>query len=536
MSTAHPRVNAYQPSPLNPSTDAHESAYGDSSVVSVASTSNHESSVNDLSDGLQSMDFTSPAKVLHSNKPHQYMNITPKYMSNIPHSNHSETDEFSSTNEQTSSAFSHKASKSISSSSVVNSPIPSPSESIDSHPSDSNSSRPPTPAQFIFKKPEYNSHYHHTHFHHIERKDTIFHELKRFFKKHDKKKHRLMEDTSSTKSTPSKHSVLSFANEFNKDLERYGKWGEFVGKGSGGSVRIIRRNTDHKVFAVKEFRKRGVHENEKEYIKKVTAEFCIGSTLHHPNIIEALDIIQEGKSFFEIMEYAPNDLFNIVMSGKMSAEEISCCWHQLLDGLQYIQSMGIAHRDLKLDNMVLDERGIVKIIDFGCATVIKYPFEAHTHMSKGVCGSDPYIAPEQYTSKTYDARKTDLWSCGIIYICMSIRRFPWRIPRPSKDQSYSSFIDPEQDGREKLLRLIPRYSRKVISKILQPDPDKRCTLEDVFTNEWVQSIETCTPTTPACNHYHHLLYPSSKEIMQRGNIRVLSSSSDGNGKKKKTPS
>ncbi|KAG1055086.1 hypothetical protein G6F42_028857 [Rhizopus arrhizus] len=79
------------------------------------------------------------------------------------------------------------------------------------------------------------------------------------------------------------------------------------------------------------------------------------------------------------MEFAPNDLFNIVMSGKMSREEVACCWRQLLNGLSYMQSMGLAHRDLKLDNLVLDERGIVKIIDFGCAVVNKYPHETRVH-------------------------------------------------------------------------------------------------------------------------------------------------------------
>lgn len=320
--------------------------------------------------------------------------------------------------------------------------------------------------------------------------------------------------------------------------------GEFVGKGSGGSVRIIRRNTDGKTFAVKEFRKRAPGENEKEYVKKVTAEFCIGSTLHNFNVIEALDIIQEGQSFYEIMEYAPNDLFNIVMSGKMTQDEISCCWRQLLSGVKYLQSMGIAHRDLKLDNMVLDERGVVKIIDFGCATVIKYPFEDHVHLSKGICGSDPYIAPEQYTQKEYDARKTDLWSCGIIYICMTIRRFPWRLPRPEKDQSYSNFVQPNNVGAEKLFKLLPRYARPIISRILLPDPEKRCLLEDVLDDTWVKSIETCTPEQPAGNHPHHLLFEPSKEIMERGNIVVLPSpkkeedsanSTPAVEKKKKTP-
>ena len=146
---------------------------------------------------------------------------------------------------------------------------------------------------------------------------------------------------------------------------------------------MIRRSTDNKTFAVKQFRKRFPNENEKEYVKKVTAEFCIGSTLHNPNIIETLDLIQEKSSFYEIMEYAPNDLFNIVMSGKMTREEIACTWRQMLNGVEYLHSMGIAHRDLKLDNMMLDERGIVKIIDFGCSVVYKYPFEDKIHRTKG---------------------------------------------------------------------------------------------------------------------------------------------------------
>ncbi|KAI8988440.1 kinase-like domain-containing protein [Mycotypha africana] len=413
-------------------------------------------------------------------------------------------------------------------------PPPHASSVLSDYNSSRSISRSSTPSQFVFKKPEYDSHYHHTHFHHLEKKDTLFHDLKRFFKKashhdHKKKKKGLLldhNDTSSVRSSASsvysRQSDLSFANEFNKDLEgRYGKWGEFVGKGSGGSVRIIRRNTDGKTFAVKEFRKRGPGENEKEYVKKVTAEFCIGSTLHNYNVIEALDIIQEGQTFYEIMEYAPNDLFNIVMSGKMTDEEIACCWRQLLNGVDYLQTMGIAHRDLKLDNMVLDERGIVKIIDFGCATVIKYPFEEHTHLSKGICGSDPYIAPEQYTQKEYNALKTDLWSCGIIFICMTIRRFPWRLPRPEKDQSYSNFIQPDGNGAERLFKLLPRYARPVISQILVPDPQNRCTLEDVLKDDWVKSIDCCTPEAPAKSHPHHLLFQPSRAVMERGNIIVL---------------
>ncbi|KAG1450309.1 hypothetical protein G6F56_008388 [Rhizopus delemar] len=373
--------------------------------------------------------------------------------------------------------------------------------------------RPTTPSQFVFKRPTYNKEYHHTHFHHLEKKKTIIHDLKRFFKADKKIK---------SPSIASSNSELSFANEFNRDLEgKYGKWGKFVGKGAGGSVRLIRRSTDRKTFAVKQFRKRGSNEPEKEYVKKVTAEFCIGSTLHHPNIIETLDIIQEGQSFYEIMEFAPNDLFNIVMSGQMSEDEVACCWRQLLNGVQYMQQMGLAHRDLKLDNMVLDERGIVKIIDFGCAVVNKYPFDTKVKMSKGVCGSDPYIAPEQFTQTEYDAHLTDLWSCAIIFICMSIRRFPWRLPRPEKDQSYKNFITPASQGAEKLFKMLPRESRPIMKRILATDPSQRCSLEDVLNDDWVKNISVCSADHPEKSHAHHLYFEPSTQVKEACHIIVL---------------
>lgn len=84
------------------------------------------------------------------------------------------------------------------------------------------------------------------------------------------------------------------------------------------------------------------------------------------------------------MEYAPFDLFAIVMTGKMSREEVSCCFLQILSGVTYLHSMGLAHRDLKLDNVVVNEFGIMKIIDFGSATVFQYPFENAVTLATGM--------------------------------------------------------------------------------------------------------------------------------------------------------
>lgn len=214
-------------------------------------------------------------------------------------------------------------------------------------------------------------------------------ELKRFLKlgSHHKSK-RNASPAGSMKSgikTPTHHKTpqqLPFGEDHGL-ISKYGKFGKVLGAGAGGSVRVMKRSTDGTTFAVKEFRARHSYETEKEYNKKVTAEFCIGSTLHHGNVIETLDIIQEKGKWFEVMEYAPYDLFAIVMTGKMSREEVTCSFLQILSGVTYLHSMGLAHRDLKLDNVVVNEHGIMKIIDFGSSSVFKYPFESEIVLASG---------------------------------------------------------------------------------------------------------------------------------------------------------
>ncbi|KAJ6102546.1 Serine/threonine-protein kinase oca2 [Penicillium sp. IBT 16267x] len=278
-------------------------------------------------------------------------------------------------------------------------------------------------------------------------------ELKRFFKMGHRSK-RPDSPTSaakrssrgSGKNTPYQMATdnVPFADDHGLN-SKYGKMGKVLGSGAGGSVRLLKRNSDGVTFAVKQFRERHSWESLKEYSKKVTAEFCIGSTLHHGNIIETLDIIQEGSHWYEVMEYAPFDLFAIVMTGKMTKEEIACSFKQILSGVAFLHGMGLAHRDLKLDNVVVNDRGIMKLIDFGSAVVFRYPFENDIVPASGIVGSDPYLAPEVYDEKKYDPRPTDVWSLAIIFCCMTLRRFPWKQPRTT-DNSYRLFIAPPTPG------------------------------------------------------------------------------------------
>ncbi|KAG6371415.1 kinase-like domain-containing protein [Boletus reticuloceps] len=146
----------------------------------------------------------------------------------------------------------------------------------------------------------------------------------------------------------------------------------------------------------------------------------------------------------QVMEYAPYDLFSVVMPSKMLRPEIFCVFRQICNGVAYLHSLGLAHRDLKLDNCVLTCGDVVKLIDFGTAVVFAYPgFDMggsvpntsgladhtsppvmgyvgtqpdapapHIHArlikTSGIVGSDPYLAPKVLTGGIYDPRKTDM--------------------------------------------------------------------------------------------------------------------------------
>jgi hypothetical protein len=212
--------------------------------------------------------------------------------------------------------------------------------------------------------------------------------LKRFFKfgdhkhKEKDKRHSTAEQIPITPPNGIAAPSVPFADDHGL-ATKYGKFGKMLGSGAGGSVRLMKRTGDGTTFAVKQFRDRHAYESEREYNKKVTAEFCIGSTLHHGNVIETIDIVHEKGRWFEVMEYAPYDLFATVMTGKMGREEVTCCTLQILSGVCYLHNMGLAHRDLKLDNVVVNEHGIMKLIDFGSAVVFRYPFENEIVLATG---------------------------------------------------------------------------------------------------------------------------------------------------------
>lgn len=370
--------------------------------------------------------------------------------------------------------------------------------------------------------------------------------------------------------------------------ELYKKYtkGKLIGSGASGLVNLVHVRTDlSKVYAVKKFRPRLPNEAESDYKIKVNNEYKVGELLTHENLIKTIELVKENNmlsmfsdaEYYIIMEYCPYDFFNLVMSGLMEEKEIDCYLKQIINGVAHLHSMGLAHRDLKLDNCVVDKQGILKLIDFGSAVQFRKLIDQDTKkpekellringktykllLSRGIVGSDPYLSPEVLdqdvisTSESsreglshdgppkpnydgigeeksssvssgsdslddkpirgYDARKVDVWSIAIIYCCMVLRRFPWKIPQ-ELDYSYKGFVK----NRDRLFKLLPKESHDLISHMLI-DKLERYLIDDVKDHEFIKSIDCCTTGNPVEGHKHHLITETELDEINRDRDRI----------------
>ena len=235
-------------------------------------------------------------------------------------------------------------------------------------------------------------------------------------------------------------------------VEKYGKCQEIVGRGAFGIVRISHKTNPkdsktEQLYAVKEFRRRP-QEDPKKYQKRLTSEFCISSSLRHPNVIHTLDLLQDAKGdYCEVMEFcAGGDLYTLVLAaGKLEVAEADCYFKQLMRGVEYLHEMGVAHRDLKPENLLLTTHGSLKITDFGNGECFRMAWEKEAHMTAGLCGSAPYIAPEEYVDKEFDPRAVDVWATGVIYMAMRTGRHLWRVAKKDEDEFYARYLEGRRD-------------------------------------------------------------------------------------------
>ncbi|KAJ7052434.1 CAMK/CAMKL/Kin4 protein kinase [Mycena amicta] len=257
-----------------------------------------------------------------------------------------------------------------------------------------------------------------------------------------------------------------------------------LGEGEFGKVKLGLHSQWGEEVAVKLIRRGNVDTAVR--MSKVEREIEVLRTLKHPNIVRLYDVIETDKYIGIIIEYASGgELFDFILAHRYLRErDASKLFSQLISGVWYIHQKKIVHRDLKLENLLLDRHRNVIITDFGFAN--RFEHKADDLMQTS-CGSPCYAAPELVISEgLYVGSAVDIWSCGVIMYAMVAGYLPF-----DDDPA-----NPDGDNINLLYKYIvntplsfPEYisdeARDLLKMMLVPDPRKRASLDAVMRHPWL---------------------------------------------------
>ncbi|XP_030638021.1 serine/threonine-protein kinase Chk1 [Chanos chanos] len=250
-----------------------------------------------------------------------------------------------------------------------------------------------------------------------------------------------------------------------------------LGEGAYGEVRLLVNRKTEEAVAVKVVDMSGV----KDGAENVKKEVCIHKMLNHANIVRFFGHRSEGQTHYIFLEYCSGgELFDrIEPDVGMPEKEAHRFFQQLIDGVEYLHSVGITHRDIKPENILLDDKDNLKISDFGLATMFRH--RGRERLLTRLCGTLPYVAPELLSRSEFRAQPADIWACGIVLIAMLAGELPWDKPSESC-QEYCEWL--QKKTYLTPWRKIDALPLGLLSRMLQQSPEDRTTITDIKKHRW----------------------------------------------------
>eukprot|EP00826_Nyctotherus_ovalis_P030732 TRINITY_DN2453_c0_g4_i4.p1 TRINITY_DN2453_c0_g4~~TRINITY_DN2453_c0_g4_i4.p1 ORF type:complete len:383 (+),score=90.52 TRINITY_DN2453_c0_g4_i4:881-2029(+) len=267
-----------------------------------------------------------------------------------------------------------------------------------------------------------------------------------------------------------------------------------LGKGTFGKVNLAVHKLSGKLVAIKSLHKNYLS-NSKNH-ERFKNEIEILRNLKHKNVLRLYETFSTEDYLVLVMELCSGgDLLSYVRKRRKVPEELAkVTFRQIMEGLRYCHSKGIIHCDIKLDNILLDEYGHVKVGDFGVSKKVdkgKYLI--------GKCGTPIYIAPEVLDGKEgYEGERIDVWSAGVVLYAMIYGDFPF------KADSIPELEKVILAGKYSLTNVASRELNDLLKRILRSNPEERITIPEILAHPWMQGV----------NPMQTIFYPEEIELIK----------------------
>ncbi|ODN81930.1 hypothetical protein L202_02273 [Cryptococcus amylolentus CBS 6039] len=273
--------------------------------------------------------------------------------------------------------------------------------------------------------------------------------------------------------------------------------GRVIGEGSYGSVHIAtHRLTGHRT-AIKKI--------PKSFTPHLTREIHHHRRLHHQNVVHLHEIIATESHIWLVTELCSGgELFDyLVERGRMLEGEARRLFGELAVAVGWLHKEGVVHRDLKLENVLLDGELRVKLGDLGFAREWQKGRLMDTY-----CGTTGYASPEMLACRKYLGVETDIWSLGIILYILLCGGLPF------DDDDERVMKELIQKGEYEEPDWLSEDARALIRGMLQQDPSNRLTIEEILTHPWFEKtlVDRAFP-----NGDSHSIPPSSNPASPQGN-------------------
>ncbi|XP_062040763.1 serine/threonine-protein kinase MARK2-like [Lepus europaeus] len=281
-----------------------------------------------------------------------------------------------------------------------------------------------------------------------------------------------------------------------------------LGKGSFGKVKLARHMESGTMLAVKIIA-RGLGDSSESPQARVEAE--IMNSLHHPHIVKLMQVDYTAEKAYLFMEYiSVGDLGKLVaVRGHLQEQE--ACWYfsQTLEAMEYCHKQHVVHRDIKLENLLVDRNMCIKLIDFGLSKRL-----TEGQQLNSLCGSFEYCTPEEFLGKEFDGYKANVWSLGVLLYTMVKGWLPF------EGESFVCLKEAILAGSYVIPSSISGELEQLLDWLMTCDPAERPTVADAMGHKWLR-MEQKGPKLSEDAAEHSLSSTEDEDLS--GSVESLSS-------------